>query len=164
MSAIFSPCKLHRYRLEREVQAEGLVYAYFGINPSTADAVENDATVRKWIGLTERNGGRRLIVANVFSIRSKDIKHLAAHTTMTAQGPQWAKHFKQIIKDADVLVPCWGASAKIPKHMRHMLDTVLAQLLASGKPVKHFGLTACQQPKHVQMLAYATPLIPWGAP
>jgi hypothetical protein len=48
--------------------------------------------------------------------------------------------------------------------MRHMLDTVLAQLLASGKPVKHFGLTACQQPKHVQMLAYVTPLIPWGAP
>ena len=164
MSAIFSPCERYRYRLEREVQPEGITYAYFGINPSTADAVLNDATVRKWIGFTLRNGGRRFIVGNVFGIRSKDVKRLAAHTVASAQGPDWAKHFDKIIEDADVLVPCWGASGKIPRHLRDELDNVLARLVASGKPVKHFGVTACGQPLHPQMLAYATPLIPWVAP
>ncbi len=44
MSAILSPCGRYRYRLEREVQADGRVFAYFGINPSTADADLDDAT------------------------------------------------------------------------------------------------------------------------
>lgn len=163
MSAVFSPCNRYRYRLDREVQPDGKVFAYFGINPSTADAIVNDATVRKWIGFTMRNGGRRFIVGNVFGIRSKDVKALAAHTTLTAQGPDWALHFDQIIAAADVLVPCWGASGKIPRHLRGELDNVLARLLASDKPVLHFGVTACGQPLHPQMLAYATPLIPWSA-
>ncbi|MDG9809487.1 MULTISPECIES: DUF1643 domain-containing protein [Pseudomonas] len=161
MSAIISPCGLYRYRLEREVQPEGLTFAYFGVNPSTADAVENDATVRKWIGFTLRNGGRRFIVGNVFGFRSKEVKRLAAHTTGTAQGPDWARHTDQIIADADVLVPCWGAAGKIPRHLRDDYAKMLERLLASGKPVLHFGVTVCGQPKHPQMLGYATPLVPW---
>lgn len=162
MSAIISTCKLYRYRLEREVQAEGKVFAYFGINPSTADAIVDDATVRKWIGFSLRNGCSRFIVGNVFGFRSKDVKRLAAHTTETAQGPEWAVHFNQIIADADVLVPCWGASDKIPRHLRGTFDTVIEQLLASNKPVLHFGKTAGGQPKHPQMLGYDTPLTPWS--
>lgn len=162
MSAIISACGLYRYRLEREVQPEGRVFAYFGINPSTADAIENDATVRKWIGFSLRNDCRRFIVGNVFGFRSKEVKRLAAHTVESAQGPEWTMHVDQIIADADVLVPCWGAYGKIPRHLRGTFDDVLARLLASGKPVLHFGVTACGQPKHPQMLAYATPLTPWS--
>ncbi len=47
MTAVLSPCSLYRYRLERDVQLAGQVFAYFGINPSTADATLDDATVRK---------------------------------------------------------------------------------------------------------------------
>jgi|GEM_PF-1053515 len=162
MSAVISPCGLYRYRLEREVQPEGVTFAYFGINPSTADAVENDATVKKWIGFTLRNGGRRFIVGNVFGFRSKDVSRLAAHTASTAQGPEWAQHLDQIIANADVLVPCWGRSGKIPRHLRGELSAMLARLLASGKPVLHFGVTACGQPMHPQMLAYSTQLAPWA--
>jgi putative transcriptional regulator len=46
MSAILSPCSLYRYKLEREVNQTGkLVIAYFGVNPSTADASNDDQTV-----------------------------------------------------------------------------------------------------------------------
>ena len=51
MSAIISPCGLYRYRLERTVAMEGPVYAFFGINPSTADASVDDATVRNRAGV-----------------------------------------------------------------------------------------------------------------
>lgn len=53
MSAILSACGKYRYRLEREVGMGGPVYAYFGVNPSTADGSIDDATVRRW-GRTAR--------------------------------------------------------------------------------------------------------------
>ncbi|ETS31960.1 Protein of unknown function (DUF1643) [Photorhabdus khanii NC19] len=62
LSAIISKCGMYRYRLERDVQPEGLVFGYFGVNGSTATATEDDHTVRKWIGFTKVYGGRRFIV------------------------------------------------------------------------------------------------------
>jgi hypothetical protein len=72
VNAIISPCGLYRYRLERTVAMTGPVYAFFGVNPSTADASIDDATVRKWIGFTKKWGGSRFIVGNVFAYRSTD--------------------------------------------------------------------------------------------
>lgn len=168
MSAIISPCGLYRYRLEREVQAEGKVFAFFGINPSTADANQDDATVRKWRGFTQRNGGRRFIVGNVFSYRATDVRELAALTVDVASGPDQLKHIMSIISDADVLVPCWGNSAKVPAQHRDVAASLLNVLLSVGrdlgKPVLNFGLTASGDPKHPLMLGYDTPLIPWVQP
>ncbi|MGM3851662.1 DUF1643 domain-containing protein, partial [Salmonella sp. NW36] len=74
MSAIISKCGMYRYRLERDVQPEGLVFGYFGVNGSTATATEDDHTVRKWIGFTKVNGGRRFIVGNAFAFRATDVR------------------------------------------------------------------------------------------
>ena len=52
--------------------------AFFGVNPSTADASSDDSTVRKWRGFTQRWGGSRFIVGNVFAYRSTDVRQLAA--------------------------------------------------------------------------------------
>ncbi len=158
-SAIISPCGQYRYRLERDVQAEGKVFAFFGINPSTADASLDDATVRKWRGFTQRNGGRRFIVGNVFSYRATDVRELAK--VPFQQGPQHFANVQQIIDDADVLVPCWGNSSKVPPAIRQQIAIMLAWLIRSGKPVMHFGLTASGDPKHPLMLGYDTPLTPW---
>ena len=56
-TAVISPCGQYRYRLERAIANpdpagvfRGKVVAFFGINPSTADANIDDATVRKWTG------------------------------------------------------------------------------------------------------------------
>ncbi len=166
MSAIISECGNYRYRLEREcsgmLEENGKVFAYFGVNPSTADACLDDSTVRKWRGFTARNGGSRFIVGNVFSYRSTDVRKLA--DVPFPQGPKHFQHLQQIIDGADVLVPCWGSSSKVPKHLREHMDTLLAWLLRTGKPVLHFGKTSCGQPKHPLMLGYDTPQLPWGEP
>ncbi|MBR8279747.1 DUF1643 domain-containing protein [Burkholderia vietnamiensis] len=162
MSAIISQCGKFRYRLERDVQMDGLTFAYFGINPSTADATLDDATVRKWIGFTKVNGGRRFIVGNVSAYRATDVKELA---DVLITPDQWRANLDQIgriIEDANVLIPCWGNRSKAPKHMRNDFDTVLAMLQTSGKPVKHFGLTQSGDPKHPLMLGYDTKLIEWN--
>lgn len=161
MSAILSACGTFRFRLERDVQMEGLTFAFFGINPSTADATIDDATVRKWIGFTKVNGGRRFIVGNVSAVRATDVRTLAAKLVSPAQHFENLDHLQRIIDDADVLVPCWGNRSKAPRHMRNDFDTVLSMLRASRKPVRHFGLTGSGDPKHPLMLAYATPLTDW---
>lgn len=158
-TAIISTCGLYRYRLEREVQATGPVYAYFGINPSTADASVNDATVRKWIGFTKVLGGSRFIVGNVFAYRSTDVKALA--TVGDPFGDDIGDHVTDILDEADILVPCWGNTSKVPPKLQYAFDVLLDALLSSGKPVRHFGLTKSGDPMHPLMLGYDTPLIPW---
>ena len=56
MSAVISDCGAYRYRLDRDVDPllGGPVYAFFGVNPSTADADIDVATVRKRRGFVCR--------------------------------------------------------------------------------------------------------------
>lgn len=159
MSAVISPCGKYRYRLERTVGMEGPVYAFFGVNPSTADASVDDATVRKWIGFVKTWGGSRFIVGNVFAYRATDVRELARADD--PRGPENAEHLARIASDADVLVPCWGAVAKTPLTVHHHFETALSLLRSTGKPVMHFGLTTAGNPKHPLMLGYSTPLAPF---
>ncbi|QNK65751.1 DUF1643 domain-containing protein [Variovorax sp. PAMC26660] len=162
MSAIISPCGKYRYRLERTVGMDGPVYAFFGVNPSTADATVDDQTVKKWIGFTKLWGGSRFLVGNVFAYRSKDVKALA--DVQDPFGEDIGDHTTDIINDADILVPCWGNTEKVPPKLRFAFDVLLDALLSSGKPVRHFGLTKGGDPGHPQMLAYRTPLMPFDTP
>jgi hypothetical protein len=162
MSAVISPCGNYRLRLDRDCGMAfegGRVFAYFGVNPSTADDVRNDPTVSKWIGFTKRNGGNRFIVANVFSYRSTDVRALA-HLGDAVFGPDHWLYINQIIAEADVLVPCWGATTKVPKKLRGEFKVLLDVLHQSGKPVLHFGKSTGGDPLHPQFLPYSTPLIP----
>jgi len=161
MSAVISPCGLFRYRLERTVAMTGPAYAFFGINPSTADASVDDATVRKWIGFTKLWGGSRFIVGNVFAYRATDVKALGQADDPF--GDEIGDYTTSIIEDADILVPCWGCSSKVPPKLQHAFDVLLDALVSSGKPVMHFGLTKGGDPKHPLMLGYDTRLQPWGA-
>lgn len=162
MSAVISDCGLYRYRLEREVQQEGLVFAYFGVNPSTADASIDDPTVRKWRGFTQRNGGRKFIVGNVFAYRATDVNALGAVTPHAAEGPEQWGYLFDIMGDADVLVPCWGGREKLPKNLHPFLLDLSNELAATGKALMCFGTTKSGDPKHPLFLPYETELEPWA--
>ena len=159
MSAVISPCGTYRYRLDRQVGMAGPVYAYFGINGSTATATDNDHTVRKWIGFTERLGGSRFIVGNCFGYRAKKVTQLAL--APDPYGPDNDRYLSEIIAEADILVPCWGSRAKVPARLRDAFDALMQRLCASGKPVMTFGLTGQGDPLHPLMLGYSTPLVEW---
>lgn len=159
-SAILSPCGQYRYRLDRTVGMSGPVFAFFGVNPSTADATADDATVRKWIGFTKTWGGSRFIVGNVFAFRATDVRALAA--VDDPFGPDIGDHITDIISEADILVPCWGNANKVPPKLQYAFDVLMDALASSGKPVRTFGLTASGDPKHPLMLGYRTPLVPWA--
>jgi hypothetical protein len=159
MSAVFSRCGTFRYRLERDVGSFGPVYAYFGVNCSTADHRVDDNTVKRWIGLTKAYGGSRFIVGNAFAFRSPHVKDL--DSALDPVGPENDEHLARIIADAEILVPCWGRQIKVPPRLRYRFAEMETMLRASGKPIKVFGLSKAGDPLHPLMLPYSTVLIDW---
>lgn len=157
MSAIISECGNYRYRLERNISEEGPIYAFFGVNPSTADASLDDATVRKWKGFVSRWGGSRFIVGNVFAYRATDVKTLA--TVVNPVGEENFAHLAEIAKEADILVPCWGNKTKVPLSLRWKFNDTLSFLKGFDKRLLSFGLSNGGDPKHPLMLGYDTELI-----
>jgi len=160
--AYVSECGKYRYTLERFVGAGQSTYAFFGINPSTADASIDDATVRKFKGFSERNLVGRFIVGNVFSYRATDVKELGRTEDCLFGDDHWRMQ-DHILKTADALVPCWGSRKKIPNHLQPWIDQLWDRLCDQsyrfGKPLLCFGKTKDGDPKHPLMLGYDTPLI-----
>lgn len=161
MTAILSPCQRYRYRLERTLNAGGLLgtVAFIGVNPSTADAELDDATVRKWKGFAQRWGYDRIAVGNLFAWRSTDVRALAAAEDPV--GPENDDHLQALLQGADLIVPCWGSSGKLPPRLQPRILAVRQLLKTSSTPIAALGFTASDDPKHPLMLGYATPLVPW---
>lgn len=155
--AYVSECGKYRYELQRHVGAGPFTYAFFGINPSTADAMKDDQTVRKWRGYSERNKVGRFIVGNVFSYRATDVKELGRTTDCLFGDDHWRIQ-EHIIRSADALVPCWGDRKKVPKHLHcwidQLFDALCDQNYRYGTPLLCFGKTKDGDPKHPLTLGY----------
>lgn len=162
MSAIISPCGLYRYRLERPDVFGDFTTAVIMVNPSTADATENDATIRKLIGFRNLYGWGNLIVGNLFAYRATDVRELA--TAADPVGPDNLYRLAEIFLDAQQVVFAWGPSSKLPKRLREhwrVVDNLArkmhSQPLSIGAPAKD------GQPCHPLILPYARRLQPWPA-
>lgn len=157
MTAIISDCRKYRYRLDRQVSDTGRTVVFIGVNPSTADATQDDATIRKMRGFCERWGDvRRFAVINLCAFRATDVKALSV--ALDPVGLQNNHHTKVAMFDADLIVPCWGALGKMPADVRELAHAMAKYLANSTKPVYTLGKTKCGQPKHPLMLGYDTQL------
>jgi hypothetical protein len=166
MSAVISPCGTYRYRLERKVTGHPrnttatLTAVVIMVNPSTADATVDDATIRKLRGFAQRNGWGRIIVGNLFAYRATDVRGLARTTDPV--GPENDVHLRNMIAEADELVFAWGPLAKQPKGLRarwraihSMARRFELQPMSIGPPAKD------GHPCHPLMLPYERQLQPW---
>ncbi|POZ15035.1 hypothetical protein C3Z09_15215 [Lelliottia aquatilis] len=161
MSAIFSECGMYRYRLDRQIGDALKTVAFIGINPSIANEVDNDKTVNRMLSFAKGNGAGKVIVANVFSLISTDINGLRADIPL--RGDEHDFHFRKIIGEADILVPCWGSREKLRASSGKLLDDCMNLLLSTGKPVLCLGKTKSgKDPLHPQRLPSGTKLKEWA--
>lgn len=106
-SAVFSPCRTYRYSLWRRWGAQEQGYAMFiGLNPSTADEVENDPTVRRCIQFAKDWGYGALCMTNLFALRATDPVAMKAHQEPIGQETDAA--LVALAKNAGVVVAAWG--------------------------------------------------------
>lgn len=159
MSAIISDCGLYRYRLER---GAGRSLAVIMVNPSTADAENNDPTIRKVLGFAERLQCTRIIVGNKFAYRATDVGEL--RTARDPIGPENDKHIEQILRDGDVHVVAWGSLSKLPETLRSRWKEIVHTADRIGVQLHCIGVNSDKHPKHPLMTAYNTALAPWMAP
>jgi hypothetical protein len=153
----------HRYRLDRQLSGDGPVVAFFGVNPSRADAERDDPTTKKWLHFAGKLNARAYIAGNPFALRSHDVKQLAQADDPVGPENEW--YLQQIMDEAEIYIPCWGAREKLPKPLRPRLDRFCNMMLANarcyGKRVMTFGRTKSGDPKHPLMLSHNTELMEW---
>lgn len=156
--AAFSPDRKYRYLLTREW--EPLIpgkksVLFVMLNPSTADSVEDDPTIRRCIGFAKRLECRELVVVNLYAYRATDWKEL-----LKVEDPIGEKNDEQIrmsAQDASVVVAAWGAHvAHIPGGPKRV-DAVIDIISASHVMVKCLGFCKNKEPRHPLMIRANAP-------
>jgi len=71
-SAKFSPCGNYRYELRRVWSDGGKIVSFVGLNPSTADDLYDDPTIRRCIGFAKAWGFNGLTMVNLFAFRATE--------------------------------------------------------------------------------------------
>ena len=157
-SAKISDCGTYRYELIREWSTsefapntvkEGQV-VFCLLNPSTADAVEDDRTITRCVGFAQDWGYSRLVVVNLYAYRTPDPDELP-----NCSDPVGANNDEYIIKyakEADLFIAGWGRKRK-----RLVRDKIVLDILrSSGIVIKALGVNADGTPKHPLYLSKKT--------
>lgn len=157
-SAILSDCDRYRYLLGRE-WGDGPTAVFVMLNPSTADALHNDPTIRRCIRYAQDWGCGALMVANLYAWRATDPSELWAAEDPV--GPENDAHLyaaAQIAAESGgPLVGAWGANAR--------LDRIAAVLALPGMDrLTALAVTKAGQPKHPLYLRADLVPQPWTAP
>jgi hypothetical protein len=106
--AVMSGCGKYRYLLRRRVGRSHRVATIIMLNPSTADAVKDDPTIRRCMGFARLWGCGRLQVVNLFALRSRDPE--AIRQAADPVGPENEDHIRRAIETAGrgPIVCAWG--------------------------------------------------------
>jgi len=144
VSAVLSPCGTYRYRLERPGEgalADAPPIAFVMLNPSTADAERDDATIRRVRALARGFGRGRIVVANLYALRARDPTALLAHPDPV--GPENDVHLAALAREAGDVVCAWGNHADPGRAAE-----AAALLAGRGARLWHLGRTKSGAPRH----------------
>jgi hypothetical protein len=149
-SAVFSPCRTWRYRLERR-WGEGPPCLFVGLNPSTADESVDDPTIRRCVGFARAWGFGGLLMGNLFGLRSTDPRGLLEHPAPV--GPDADRWLVEMDAEAALTVAAWGthSPAAVERLKLERAEVVRREVLSSGWKV--LGLTAGGEPRHPLYMA-----------
>lgn len=107
------------------------ICAWVMLNPSTADASEDDPTIRRCVAYSKAWGYDGLVVRNLFALRATDPRELL--TAADPVGPENDLWLSERLADVARVVVAWG-TGRYPRlggeRWRHVAD-----LLAPHRPV-----------------------------
>lgn len=155
-SADISECGQYRYGLSRHWRNDGTLVLFIMLNPSTADAERDDATIRKCIGFATRWGDSSLLVANLFAWRSTHPRDLLGKADPV--GPANDATIRSYAVSAHCVVLAWGSHAPV----RHLIERRAFEVrkLLRDRPLFTLGHAKDGNPRHPLMLPYETELQP----
>lgn len=153
--AVFSPCRLYRYRLWRVWAPSQPKIAFLMLNPSTADNNANDPTVERCCRRARMLGFGGIEVANLFAFRATDPREM--RKAGDPIGPENDKHILSACGYSDMVICAWGNIGSYRKRA----DEVVALLNNNNIVLNCLGVTKAGEPQHPLYIGYSvapTPL------
>lgn len=152
---IFSPDRRYRYTLWREWPGADLFnqsiigYVMFvGLNPSTADEMVDDPTIRKCVGFAKRWGFCALCMTNLFAFRATEPRKMEAEKfPIGSENDKW---LVDCARGASAIVAAWGTRGAFMGR-----DEEVRKLLHGMKCLRR---TQHGFPEHPLYIPYDTPL------
>ncbi len=145
--AVFSPSNCHRYVLTRDWSADLLTGSkstvlFIMLNPSRADALKDDPTIRRCVDYAMLWGYSRLVVCNLFSYRAT-LPQVMKDNGRASIGEANDSHILEQADAADRVIVAWG------KHGKFMLRDIEVLRLITGSCEPYcLGLNKDGSPVH----------------
>lgn len=158
-TAAFSEDRRYRYLLTRIWDRDRPLVAFIGLNPSTADEVQDDPTVRRCIGYARDWDYGGLLMLNLLAYRSTDPRKLLKQPVGEVQGEGNTAAMINAWQQADLVVAAWGAwGSRFLDRTRELLR--IFSLQSKHQHLYCLGMTKDGQPKHPLYLPKsATPVV-----
>lgn len=160
-SAVFSTDRVYRYTLEIIWNDKLPLCQVVGLNPSTADEVNDDPTIRRVKAFARREGCGGIVMTNLFALRATNPKEMLRHPRPVGEVSDDDRigindvHLVTVSSRCALHIAAWG---KDGKH-RHRSATVVKLFKLNGRSLKCFGTTANGEPLHPLYLAANRPLV-----
>lgn len=143
--AIISPCGIYRYSLVRQWDRSKPHLPFVMLNPSTADASQDDPTIRRCIAFGRRENCGGIVVVNLYALRSTDPKRL--REVEDPVGPFNATAIRDaalVAGENGVPIVCaWGVN-----DITQAAGGALAFARLHGAKIMCLGKTAAGHPRH----------------
>lgn len=158
--ATLSPCGKYRYRLDRFWSGEHAL-PFIMLNPSTADASQDDPTIRRCMGFARDRGFGGIIVTNLFAYRATSPNDMRAeHFPVGVFNDDYLTGLMNWAARADVpVVAAWGAHGGFRRRDEQVLS--LARFI--GCRMVCLGTTAAGHPRHPLYVKGDQPFEPFPA-
>jgi hypothetical protein len=141
----------YRYRLDRW-WGPGPRMCFIMLNPSTADADQNDPTIRRCIAFAKRDGFDGITVVNLFARRCTRPEDLEDPGDPT--GPANLHVIRTAVESASVAVAAWGAHPIAVPQAAALRVLLVWQMFCLGK-------TKSGAPRHPLYVKGDAELVRW---
>jgi hypothetical protein len=158
MGAVISDCGKYRYALEREWMTGAGTCLFVMLNPSTANAEQDDPTIRRCIGFAQAWGYQKLAVGNLFAYRATDPKELKRLRLEDAAGPENDEWLRRLCTRAALIVCAWGAH-RFAAYRMPWVEPILAERTGG---VVCLGTTKEDHPRHPLYVKADTQVVPFA--
>ena len=154
--ATFSPCGTWRYKLWREWGSgifERKTVGWFLLNPSTADAEQDDPTIRRCVQFSKLWNGTGMVLMNMYGYRATDPRELqrARNRGVDVFGPRNEQVIADVIdnRETDLDVAGWGTHGHAGATDKTMWGRrILPLMYEDGEGLHALGLNKDGSPVH----------------
>lgn len=110
-----------------------------GLNPSTADNVKDDPTIRKVKKIAFNNGFGAVVMLNLFAIISPYPEVLEdPNIDILGDNDKWLEYYKLTIQKGDVVVFAWGSFEQAKERAKKVIamfpDALCLRINKDGSP------------------------------